>query len=357
MDLKEKVKNLTSYPGVYLMKDSLGGVLYVGKAKNLKRRVQSYFQSSKPHSPKVEKLVKHLIDFDYIVTDTEFEAFMLECSLIQKLKPIYNKQMKSPLSYTYIVIRRDYSSPVIEVATDPIDDGCSQSFGPYVNKSTVEKAVQKIRECFKIPCSRPYKKNTSCLNYSLGLCIGMCLGGSADLEYRDIIDKLAALLDGTDYSLLEEMEQSMNSASGRFNFEGVARYRDCIDVLNRLVKNERIIGFTEENKNIAVTERLEDNAFKLFLIKGSRLLFSEKNRQDEVDSRQLCSLIKSNIIKYFANEPQSSSAEVTRYELDEARIIYSYLKSSNSSYVVIPGQWLCSGDDTAIDEAVEELLR
>ena len=102
MTLKEKVKNLSSSPGVYLMKDVHDGIIYVGKAKNLKRRVQSYFQNSKSHSPKTVKLV-HTIELDYILTDTEFEAFMLECKLIQELKPFFNRQMKNPKSYAYIV--------------------------------------------------------------------------------------------------------------------------------------------------------------------------------------------------------------------------------------------------------------
>ena len=113
MELKEKIKNLPSSPGVYLMKESRGGIIYVGKANNLKRRVQSYFHNSKSHSPKVEKLVKHLTDFDYLITDTEFEAFMLECQLIKQLKPLYNKKMKNPLSYTYIVIQMDDEYPIM----------------------------------------------------------------------------------------------------------------------------------------------------------------------------------------------------------------------------------------------------
>ena len=106
MNLTEKVKNLPSSPGVYLMKDSRGSIIYVGKSKHLKQRVQSYFQNSKNHSPKIIKLVNHLKDFDYILTDTEFEAFLLECQLIKEIKPIYNTQMKNPLSYAYIVIKR-----------------------------------------------------------------------------------------------------------------------------------------------------------------------------------------------------------------------------------------------------------
>src|SRR4051794_8282213 len=115
MSLKEKVKKIPSSPGVYLMKDSQGRIIYVGKSKNLKNRVQSYFHHSKAHSRKVEKLVKTLKDFDYILTDTEFEAFMLECQLIKEWKPFFNAQMKNPLAYTYIVIKMDEEIRGLEI--------------------------------------------------------------------------------------------------------------------------------------------------------------------------------------------------------------------------------------------------
>lgn len=148
MDLKEKIKKLPSSPGVYLMKDSLNSVIYVGKSKNLKSRVASYFQNSKSHTPKILKLVKNLRDFDYILTDTEFEAFMLECKLIKQMKNEYVK-----------------------------NDG-NLYFGPYTSKNTIERGIQGIKECCKIFCSNNFQKASCCLNYSLGLCLGMCLGST-----------------------------------------------------------------------------------------------------------------------------------------------------------------------------------
>src|SRR5690606_14021615 len=139
MNLKAKAKKLPSSPGVYLWKDSSGSIIYVGKSKNLKNRVQSYLQDSKNHSKKVEKLVSHLRDFDYILTDTEFEAFMLECKLIKEIRPIYNKLMKNPQSYTYISIQADKELPRIEL-TNQINENAS-NFGPYTSKNTAEKVL------------------------------------------------------------------------------------------------------------------------------------------------------------------------------------------------------------------------
>lgn len=138
------------------MKDSAGVIIYIGKAINLKRRVQSYFQNSKAHSQKVVKLVHNIKDFDYILTDTEFEAFLLECQLIKELKPHFNKKMKSPLSYPYLVIEMDKEYPAIKVTSMPCKNKQTLLFGPYMNKHTVERAIQVLKEyglCAKRTCT------------------------------------------------------------------------------------------------------------------------------------------------------------------------------------------------------------
>jgi len=137
------------------MKDGLGHIIYVGKAKQLKRRVKSYFQNSKSHSPKVKQLVRNIKDLDIILTDTEFEAFMLECKLIKEIKPMYNRKMKNPQAYTYIVIEADDKMRSLEITYDPADQKGNHIWGPYTSRSTVERAVQGIKESSKILCSNP----------------------------------------------------------------------------------------------------------------------------------------------------------------------------------------------------------
>jgi excinuclease ABC subunit C len=356
LNIKEKVKNLPSSPGIYLMRDSLDNILYVGKSKNLKQRVQSYFQNSKSHPPKIKKLVKNLKDFEYILTDTEFEAFMLECEYIKKLKPIYNKLMKSPLSYTYVKIQIDDRYSNIEITSIFDENDCNLYFGPYTNKSTVERAIRGIKEYYKILCSNPSKKNTACLNYSLGLCIGMCLGGPAAEQYHNIVGKIAALLNGTDMSILKEMEEKMLSASEKFDFETAAKYRDYIDAVNTLIHKGEVIDFTEESKNIVMIEKLNDRIIKLFLVKRNKVLFSEKYKLQCTDINQLNAVIKSNILTHFNTTTFNLPIEVRKDEIDEAQIIYSYLKSSNCNYIIIPKEWLDSEYNANIDEALNKLL-
>ncbi|MFC6604942.1 GIY-YIG nuclease family protein [Ectobacillus funiculus] len=344
-------------PGVYLMKDSLGQIIYVGKAKNLKNRVQSYFRDSKSHSPKVKKLINHLKDFDYILTDTEFEAFMLECTLIKELKPTYNRMMKNPQSFTYIAINMNEDYRDIEMTYSPIENDGKLYFGPFTSKSTVERAIQGVKECFKIHCSNPSRKNTACLNYSLGLCIGMCLGGSAVKQYNEIIDKMIALLTGTDMSILEEMKQMMVAASEKYDFEAASKYRDNISAVNSLLSKEKVIEFTEGNHNIVTIDPLTDSTIKLFLIKRTNVLFSHKYSLESSYIEQLSEEIKTNILTYFKNNDLNSAIAVSRDEIDEAQIIYSYLNSSNCSHLIIPDKWLNSENHFNINLALNTLLR
>ncbi|WP_236619601.1 UvrB/UvrC motif-containing protein [Bacillus sp. 1NLA3E] len=338
------------------MKDSLGCIIYVGKSKNLKNRVQSYFQNSKSHTQKVKKLVQNLKDFDYILTDTEFEAFMLECKLIKEIKPTYNKKMKSPQSYTYIVIKMDEEYRKIELTNCTIENDNNIYFGPYSSKSSVEKILQGLKEFLKINCSNPSNKKVACLNYSLGMCIGMCLGGSAIEQYNEILDKIISLLNGTDKSILEDLKERMLNASENFDFETAAKYRDLIESLNFLLNREKVIAFTKENHNIAMIEHLSEHTIKLFLIKGNKVLFCEKFALEAINFELIRSMIRSNIFICFKNAAFHSPLEISSEDIDEAQIIYSYLKGSPSNNRTIPEHWLDSEDNPNLVEEIDKLL-
>lgn len=352
MNIKGKIKNLPSTPGVYLMKDSQDTIIYVGKAKNLKRRVQSYFQKSKAHPQKIKKMISNIKDFDFILTDTEFEAFMLECKWIKVIKPLFNKKMKSSHSYVYIVVHMDEDLHNLEIINNPIRSDEKLYFGPYISRHTVEKAIVSIKENFKILCSTHSKKGTACLNYSLGLCMGMCLGGTAIEQHNKVISKIVSLLNGQDLSLLKELKQKMADAGEKFDFETAAKYRDHIDAINFLLKKEKVIDFTEKNKNIAVIEYLSDRTFKLFLIKRNIILFSEKFSVDHSNLKQ----IEIKILTYFNQATVTPAIDLSKDEIDEAQIIYSYLNSSACKYIVIPEKWLEQGNNTSLNEAISHLL-
>ncbi|MDF2883268.1 MAG: putative endonuclease [Clostridiaceae bacterium] len=356
MDIKEKIKTLPSSPGVYLMRDSLGNIIYVGKSKNLKNRVSSYFQKSKTKPPKVVKLVKNLKDFEYILTDTEFEAFLLECKLIQELKPTYNRQMKNPNSYTYIKIKKDEKYSAIEISSEiNINDG-NIYFGPYTNKNTASRGIDVIREYFKVPCCSNFRKSSSCLNYSMGLCIGMCKDDDGKQKYIDNLDKIIKLLQGKDKSVIFEMQQKMFSCSKGFDFENAAKYRDYIKSVKYLISRNKVVKFAKENKNIVLIEYLNPDTFKFFLIRGNEILYSEKYVVENF--HQLKITLKSYILLCFKDRTVEKTKNIEKATIDESQIIYSYLKnkSNNCKYAVIFKKWLHDPKDTKIDNAITKLL-
>lgn len=352
-NLKEKSKNLPLSPGVYLMKDSTGCIIYVGKAKKLKQRVQSYFQSSKNHSPKVVKLIAQIKDFDYILTDTEFEAFMLECQLIKEIKPFFNSLMKNPLSYVYIAFNMNNNLPEIKITDEPVENDNFYCFGPYTNKNTVKRALEGIQVGYHLDCKTPTNKGSYCINYTLGLCMGMCHSDSARNEYHKIIKKIIALLSGTDMNILEDMKQKMEAAAENYQFEAAGKWRDCIHALQSLIYKEQVIRFTENNKRIIVTEFLNDDRIKLFLIQRNKIVFSRSYVLHNIDVKH----IKSDI-EYILCSISSSAAtqKTSRDEIDEANIVYHYLKSNSNRFFVIPDNWLQQENERTINEKLSQLL-
>ncbi|MFP7299757.1 UvrB/UvrC motif-containing protein [Neobacillus niacini] len=332
------------------MKDYHGTIIYVGKAKNLKRRVQSYFQHSKAHPQKIIKMVSNITDFDFILTDTEFEAFMLECKLIREIKPLFNKMMKSPQSYSYIVIDRNKKIRTIEITNNRMEQDGRLYFGPYPSRARVQQAIMGIKEFYKILCTNS-QKSSPCLNYSLGLCMGICCGGPAIAEYHSILDNIAALLSGENKGILEELKQRMDDASKNFDFEAAAKYRDKIEAITFLLKKEKVIEFTEKSRNVAVIESLNEQTFKLFLIKRNKILFSKKF-DDGTSIEQLASLM----ISCFQNTSIRFIKELDREEIDEAQIIYNYLKSSKCAYKTIPETWIRKRQDKDIEKAIVNLI-
>lgn len=357
MDLKEKARQLPAVPGVYMMKDAFNNIIYVGKSKELRSRVSSYFINSKHHSPKVLKLVNNIKDFEYIVTDTEFEAFLLECKLIGKIKPMYNKLMKSPESYVYIKIKIKDRYPNILISEEKLQDN-SLYFGPYTNHNRVEQAIEGIKESCRIQCSTiGLKKSSRCLNYSLGLCMGMCKGDEVREEFNKAIDDIINLLSGKDNEIIDDLKIKMDRASERLDFYEAAKYRDYIGAVNYLVSKEKVARCSRRNRNIAVAEQLTDNVMKIFLIKGSEVIYKEKLSFDEFNYETIKKNIKMRILSCFSDISEKGSVEISKAEIDKAQIIYSYVKNNkNCRCAVIPEVWITKGRDDKLQEAVDRII-
>jgi excinuclease ABC subunit C len=356
MSLHETIKQLPSTPGVYYMKDSLGGILYVGKAKNIKKRIQSYFRASANHSTKIQKLVQHVKKIEFTCTDTEFEAFMLECQLIKELKPPYNRQMKNPLSFVYIVITNKEGYFHLTTTTHPNLRDEELLFGPYTSIKTVERAILGIQECFKILCKNPFNNGRACLNYDIGLCIGTCIGGHALEEYQAIMRKMIGLLNGTDFSLIEEMTAMMDSAALDYDFEMAAVYRDYISAIHSLIYKEKVMGFAENMHHILVIEKLGPGFFKYFLIHHTKILYSEKVEYHQEEMNDIIQILKRKSVIFFSPLKVTVPHKIGRAEIDEAQIIYRYINGGQCHYLSLPNKWLAEENEGQLEAALTKFL-
>ncbi|WP_339301879.1 GIY-YIG nuclease family protein [Paenibacillus sp. FSL K6-2441] len=358
--VEQQLRTLPAAPGVYLMKDAAGGVIYVGKSKNLQQRVRSYFHASRHRSKKVERLAHNVKDLEILRTDTEFEALMLECRLIRELKPMYNKKMKSPHGYVYLVIRDTDGIWDLEVVDVPEAPGIRQVYGPYsASRHSVEAAVRSVREALRIACSRPRSAPTGvpCLNHSLGLCLGACLGGEAVELNNRVMNRFAALLDGSDSSLREELEGRMRDSSERVDFEAAAKLRDALHAIDLFARQEEIAGFVEQNGNFVVLERWSERKAKWFILRRNTILYSRKVEISEGSSRASLSLkMAEKALACLSHSSPPLTGKPTRDEIDEARIIYRYLQSSECRFARIPQAWIEAAVTARIAHLLEAII-
>ncbi len=245
VSIKQKLKNLPLCPGVYLMKDEAGTVIYVGKSKSLKNRVSQYFMHSKNHTAKTTAMVSHIHDFDYMITDTEVEALVLECNLIKKYRPKYNILLKDDKQYPYLKITFQEDFPRITMTRKVVKDG-ARYFGPYMSSFMVRETLETIKEIFKVRSCRKVLprdigKGRPCLYYHINQCSAPCDGRISQKEYKEVFDQITAVLDGKHQDIIALLSEKMHAASKALEFERAARLRDKIESLKILGEKQKII--------------------------------------------------------------------------------------------------------------------
>ena len=279
-DFEYHLKNLPSKPGVYLMKNSLGEVIYVGKAKILKNRVKSYFQNSKNHSEKVRVMVKHIAEFEYIVTDSEMEALILECNLIKKYSPRYNILLKDDKFYPFIKITVNDDFPRVFVTRNYSKDG-SKYFGPYTNGTAVYETINLINKIFPLrTCKLLIKEGGEpvrpCLNYHIKKCFGPCGGYINKEEYGKMIKDVIDILSGKDTTVLKVLQSEMEEASMNLEFEKAADLRDKIIAIKTIVEKQKIFKTMEGDEDFINIYRDEkDSCVQVFFSRDGKILGRE----------------------------------------------------------------------------------
>ena len=279
-DFEYHLKNLPSKPGVYLMKNSLGEVIYVGKAKILKNRVKSYFQNSKNHSEKVRVMVKHIAEFEYIVTDSEMEALILECNLIKKYSPRYSILLKDDKFYPFIKITVNDDFPRVFVTRNYSKDG-SKYFGPYTNGTAVYETINLINKIFPLrTCKLLIKEGGEtvrpCLNYHIKKCFGPCGGYISKEEYGKMINDVIDILSGKDTTVLKVLQSEMEEASMNLEFEKAADLRDKILAIKAIVEKQKIFKTMEGDEDfINIYKDEKDSCVQVFFSREGKILGRE----------------------------------------------------------------------------------
>ncbi len=276
--LREKSNRLPLSPGVYLMKDKSGLIIYVGKAKALKNRVTTYFHNNSQHNEKTLKLVDNIYDFDFICTKTELDALVLECSLIKLHQPKYNILLKDDKGYNYIKISRE-PYPRITYSLNTNDENADY-IGPFTGGYTVKQAVEEANTIFMLPTCKKcfpsaFGKERPCLNHHIKKCMGVCRGKITSEEYRKIIDEALDYLKNGSKASVEQLTAEMERAAENLEFEKAARLRDRISAITRLAHSQKILDYKQEYDIVGAAQNVGMASFAVIKYRGGRLIDKE----------------------------------------------------------------------------------
>lgn len=343
-DFKAQLKILPDKPGVYLMKNSLGEVIYVGKAKVLKNRVRQYFQSSKNHSEKVKAMVKNIAEFEYIVTDSEMEALILECNLIKKYSPKYNISLKDDKFYPFIKITTNEDFPRVFITRNFAKDG-NKYFGPYPNAGAVHETIKLIRKIFPLRTCKKFiveggKHTRPCLNYHIKKCNAPCEGHISKEDYKKIINEIIDVLSGKDKTLINTLRDEMQQASMNLEFEKAASLRDKILAVQNIAEKQKVFKSQDSDEDfINIYKDEKDCAVQVFFLREGKVTGREnfilENSADEEDSV----IISQFIISFYGGTPKvPKNIYIPEYNNDDNEALEEFLtvKRGSKVYIKVP---------------------
>ena len=341
-DIQEHLKQLPAEPGVYLMKDKFDNIIYVGKAKILKNRVRQYFQSSKNHSSKVKSMVKNIDKFEYIITDSELEALILECNLIKKYKPKYNVLLRDDKTYPYIKVTTNEDFPRVLKVRKVIKDK-AKYFGPYTNTTAVNdtldiiKNIYPIRTC-NIDIERAIKTNMRpCLNLHIKRCVGPCTGNVTKEEYNKMIEEIILFLSGKEEKLIDILKEKMNKCAMDFNFEEAAIYRDKIKSLEDMMEKQKIDTSTSDlNQDVIAMARAHDEAcVQVFFVRNGKIVGREHFILEGVMDSTRESILGSFVKKFYMEQEYVPKEIIIEDEIEDSFILSEWLSSKKGQKVTI----------------------
>ncbi|RKD25267.1 Excinuclease ABC subunit C [Caminicella sporogenes DSM 14501] len=338
-DIKEQIRKLPDKPGVYLMKDDNGEIIYVGKSKSLKNRVSSYFRAVKSHPPKVQAMVKSIREFEYIITDTEVEALILEANLIKKHRPKFNVLLRDDKSYPYIKVTVNEKYPRVLMTRKILKDK-AKYFGPYINVFAVKQMLETIEQMYPLKkCSKNLENNKDrpCLNYHIKKCIGPCTGNVNYDEYMEMINDIILFLSGKQEILIGELEKKMNNAASQLNFEKAAKYRDKINALKLLSEKQKVVSTSDGDQDYISMARSNDKVcVMIFFVRGGKLIGREHYILEGTEDIERDEIL-STFTKQFYSGTSFIPKEIIIDEMivEDKEVIEKWLSQKKGSKVII----------------------
>ena len=344
--IEEELKKLPAKPGVYIMHDEKDEIIYVGKAVSLKNRVRQYFQSSRNKGVKIEQMVTHIARFEYIITDSELEALVLECNLIKEHRPKYNTMLKDDKSYPFIKVTVHEAYPRVLFARRMKKDK-SKYFGPYTSAGAVKDVIELVRKLYQVrSCNRVLprdcKKERPCLYYHMKQCNAPCQGNISQEEYAKNIDEVLRFLNGDFGKVIEELTRKMQEASEEMRFEDAAACRDLIQSIRRIGERQKITGYGQEERDIIAVSmddsqdlREQDAVVQVFFVRDGKLIgrdhFYLRVARGDKKEQVLSSFLK----QFYAGTPFIPKEIMLQKEIEDADLIEEWLSARRGQKVHI----------------------
>lgn len=339
-DIEEELKKLPGKPGVYLMHDENDTIIYVGKAISLRNRVRSYFRASTNKSPKIERMVERIARFEYIVTDSELEALVLENNLIKEHNPRYNTMLKDDKTYPYIKVTVGEPYPRVLITRQMKKDK-SRYFGPYTSAGAVKDTVDLMNKLYQLrTCQRKLPedigKDRPCLNYHIRQCLGPCQDYISRETYREQVDKALEFLNGNYQPIIRDLKAQMEEAAEKLDFEEAIRCRELLNSVKKVAQKQKITDSDGEDKDIiALAKEEEDAVVQVFFIRGGRLIgrehFYMTRVAEEAEDRILLSFVK----QFYAGTPYIPRELMLQHEIEEAELIERWLSGRKGARVYL----------------------
>ncbi len=337
--IKELLRQLPSSPGVYIMRNARGNILYVGKAINLRNRVRSYFTSQSKLNPKTRLLVEEVSDFEYFIVSSEQEALILELNLIKRYWPPYNVLLKDDKTFPYLKINFAEEWPRLHITRRVEDDG-SQYFGPFANVNSLRSTLDVLKRIFPLRrCTRPVQPKASarpCLNYHMGYCLAPCAGKVSRAEYDKVVRQLMPFLEGKTEAVLRSVKRKMEVASEALDFERAARFRDQLKAVESVVEGQNIaMKVKGEQDAIAFAADNGQACVQVFMIRHGKLIGRESFTLEGTSNEDPAQIMASFVKQFYGASPYIPGLLLLQHQLEDVEIIEDWLSGKKGSRVNI----------------------